>query len=113
MNKKKICFYLDEAEIELECGWNYSFTPGKYYGKPEDCYPESEESDVELPKDFEEQIRRFALDVMVPKWIKMVEDEAERLRVSDAPREWAKDEDDRGDYEKDLYDDMIRTRGEW
>lgn len=42
---------VDNIEIEFKC--DYSFTPGRYFGPPELCYPDEEDFDVYGPDDTE------------------------------------------------------------
>lgn len=43
---------IEELSIELpafdiDVDWTYSFTPGRYSGPPEDCYPDDEEMEAD------------------------------------------------------------------
>lgn len=99
-------------EFLLEVEYSYSYTPGKYFGLPENCFPEEEESEICLPADLAEKVKRFALDVMVPRWIKQIENEVQNLEFDNKAAEWAAE--DKADYENDraadMYDDMMYER---
>lgn len=91
MNTREVTFELSgEDEFPVTIEWNYSFTPGRYFDLPENCYPDEEESEVYLPSDLAEQVKRFAVDVMVPRWIKEIESAAGDMEWHGV-RKWAEE----------------------
>lgn len=56
---KKWTFESEElpgADVTLDLDCSYSFDAGKCDGPPERCYPPSEESEITLPKGWEEKV---------------------------------------------------------
>ena len=57
MNEKLIEFAtVEDTYINLTVFWSYSFDPGKLDGRPEDCYPAEEESEIALEAGWEQKI---------------------------------------------------------
>ena len=78
-------------EIELELDYSYYHLPAKLSGPPELCYPEEEESEITLPKAWEQ--------IVVAKYlaaarlaIKEIENRAQVMEVDGTCREWAEEE---------------------
>ena len=90
-------FSLPESEIDLEIYWSYSHTDGKYFGRPEDCYPDEEECEVLPPPDIAARVKAHA-EKMIPIWIKAIEAQCMDMGLDNMPAEWAdevmKDDDD-------------------
>jgi hypothetical protein len=88
---KDITVALSESELEIEVYWTYYYDSGRYFGKPEDCYPEEEECEVIPPKDLADIVKAHA-DRMIPIWIKEIESQCAALADDRAPAEWGDDE---------------------
>lgn len=101
-----------EEEFEIEVDYSYSYDAGCYSGLPENCYPSEEDSEITGPKDLAELVKKFALEVMVPRWIKSIENQIEQMNDDGKPAEWS-DEDRQANDEAraaDAYDDMMYER---
>lgn len=79
-------------EIELELEYSYDYDPGNLSGLPENCWPESEECEIILPKDYEDIIlEAYWLEAM--EQIKRVEKRIEEMAHScEEVREWVEEE---------------------
>lgn len=78
-------------EIELELEYDYFHQPAKIDGLPENCRPEDEEVEINLPADYREQIRAaYAREAEVA--IGMIEAKVQQLLADNAPAQWAEDD---------------------
>ena len=85
-------------EIELELEYGYYHQPAKIDAPPENCHPEEEECEVELPADYKEQIRAaYAKEAEVA--IGMIEAQVQQLLADNAPAQWAVDDAPEPDYD--------------
>lgn len=91
MNYRDHTFELENGEIELELQWSYYYDPGKYYGKPEGCYPEEAECEVLPPIDINARLKAHA-EKMIPIWLKQIESECQDMELDNKPAEWAEEE---------------------
>jgi len=92
MNTKTLRFELTgEEEHAIEVEWSYTHAPAKLYGPPEDCHPDESEGEIVVPEDLKEQLEKFALETMVPRWIKEVENQISDLEFDGNPAQWAAD----------------------
>lgn len=82
---------LPAPDITLELYYNYSYTPGRYFGLPENCYPEEEESELSLPDGWEEQVIS-AYMTAAREAMKQIEQKVIEMRDDGLPREWAEQE---------------------
>ena len=90
-------------EIELELEYDYYHQPAKTYGLPENCYPAEEECEINLPKDYKEQIRVAYLREAETA-ITMIEAQVQGLLADNAPAQWAVDDAPEPDYDDDWND---------
>lgn len=75
---------LEDDTIELEVEFDYAFYPGKYNGRPEDCYPDEEECEVNLEAGWEQKVTAVNLK-LANENIKYINHQLERLPIA----EWA------------------------
>jgi hypothetical protein len=89
---------LPAPDIDLDLTYSYYYDPGKTSGPIDMCWPPEEDSELELPTNFEQTVKdayaKAALDA-----IAMIEDRVEEMLDDNKPREWA--EEERDDYELD------------
>lgn len=97
-------FNLPEVEeVGLELEYDYSYQPAKVNGLPEDCYPEDESCEINLPSDYKEQIRAaYAREAEIA--ILAVEAKVRQLLADNEPRQWAADDAAEQDYDEDWSD---------
>ena len=97
-------FPLPEVEeIELELEYDYFHQPAKIDGAPENCHPEDEEVEINLPADYREQVRAaYAREAEVA--IGMIAAKVQQLLADNAPAQWAVDDAPEPDYEEDCND---------
>jgi FtsZ-binding cell division protein ZapB len=98
--------------IDIGLNFDYYYDPGKFSGRPEDCYPPEEESNVSLPDGWEEIVMGAYVQA-ARKAIAQIQAEVEELAESNAAAEWA--EDAAADYEEAkadaMYDDWKWEQG--
>lgn len=90
---------VDSIELDLE--WSYSYDAGRYSGPPEDCYPDAEDSEINVPAGYE-QIIMAAYIRAAQKAIKAVDAKIEEMNSDNLAREWAEEEAE--NYENDFAD---------
>lgn len=90
-------------EIELELSYDYYYRPARTYGPPEDCSPEEEEVEINLPDDYREQIRAAYLREAEVA-IGIIEAQVQQLLADNAPAQWAEDDAPEPDYDEDWND---------
>ena len=74
------------------------YQPAKIDGAPENCHPEDEEVEINLPDDYREQVRAaYAREAEVA--IGMIEAQVQQLLADNAPAQWVKDDAPEPDYE--------------
>jgi len=88
----------DYTTVELEVCWHYHFIPGKFFGLPENCYPDDESAEICI--DDMEQIITNLNPSVAPQNITLVEKRLEEL--SGSLPEWEFEE--RQAYLEDLAD---------
>jgi len=88
----KLFTFEDEPciEIELELEFSYSYDPGRYHGKPEDCYPAEEESEITPPNDYE-SIIMAAYMAEAKQAVKRFEAKIEEMVADHVPRVWVEE----------------------
>ena len=90
-------------EIELELEYDYFHQPAKIDGLPENCRPEDEEVEINLPDDYKDQVRAaYAREAEVA--IGMIEAQVQQLLADNAPAQWAEDDAPEPDYDEDWND---------
>lgn len=92
MATKTITFEeLPAPDIDLELEYTYYFKEGKYFGRPEDCYPDEEEMEIVLPKGFEETVMNRYI-AAAREAIKKIESKVQDFEFDNMPRQWAEEE---------------------
>ena len=79
------------GEIELDLKYTYSFTPGRYDGPPESCYPDEEDMEIIPPEGYEETIIAAYMKA-AREAIKAIDSKISDLEFDNMPRKWAAEE---------------------
>lgn len=85
------------SDVRLTLDYTYSFTPGKYDGPPERCYPDEEESDISIDGNWRQLVEHIYANAG-KKAIEAIERQVQDLLFDDMPRRWLA-EGDGDDYD--------------
>lgn len=84
-------FEVDPILVELDLDYCYYRQPAKLNGRPEDCYPEDEESEITLTGNWQDRIREAFLNE-ADQAIKGMQDRLCDLEFDRMPAKWAKED---------------------
>jgi hypothetical protein len=101
---KEVAFELEgEEEFLIDVDYYYYFRAARLSGPPEEL-----ESEITLPADIAERVKRFALDVMVPRWIKSIETQVQNMDFDNKPAQWSEEDREAAEESRasDRYDDL-------
>lgn len=79
---------LPTPNVTLDLYYSYYYKPAKLNGLPENCCPEEEESEIQLPNQLENIVITAYLKA-ARQAIKVIADKVQDMDFDGLPREWA------------------------
>jgi hypothetical protein len=102
MAKRKIVLELEGTEdFELEVDYSAVNAPAQLSGPPEFCHPDESECEIVLPLDLKAQLTAYALDILVPGWIKSIKKQCSDLEFDGEPFRWERERKEDFDFMED------------
>ena len=83
---------LPAPDVTLDLYWHYSHTPAKTDGIPEGCWPEEEDSEICLPREFVKEVMNAYL-VAARAAMRQIEDKVQDMQFDNMPKQWANEEE--------------------